>query len=403
MKIVQVNAVYRKSSTGRTCEELEKALVKRGHSVVTAYGNGSADSENAFRIGNNFDAKLHALLSRIVGLQGYFSRLATMKFLKYLKKYKPDIVHLRNLHSNYINIPMLLKYLGDTDVATVITLHDCFFYTGKCTHYLQEKCEKWQTRCNDCPRIKQDNKSWFFDFSSKMWKDKKKYFENIKKLAVVGVSDWTTEHAQKSFLKSAKVIKRIYNWIDLDLFKPHDTHALRAKLNLSQSFIIYCISQKWNEEKGLKVIRGIAELMPENWRIVMVGELPDGIQLDNKVLHMGVVSDTKLLADYYAMADAFVTPSVQETFGKTTAEALSCGTPVVAYRSLAAPELIGEDEECGFIVDENNPELYVDKLKTIEKIGKKGFETSCRARAEKNFDIEKNTEEYIALYESILN
>ena len=402
MKIVQINAVYKKSSTGRTCEELERELVKKGHLVVTAYGIGSTNTENSFRIGNKLDTKLHGLLSRVTGLQGYFSIIPTIKLIKYMKDYKPDIVHLRNLHSNYINIPMLLKYLGKNDIATVITLHDCFLYTGKCTYYFQEKCEKWQTGCGNCPRKGKDNKSWFFDFSLKMWNDKKKNFENIKRLAVVGVSDWTAEHAKKSILKSAKEIKRIYNWIDLDLFKPHEASELKEKLNLDDNFIILCIAQKWSNAKGVNVIKSLGEIMPENWRIVMIGELSEEIKLNEKVICMGTVSDTSILSDYYSMADVFVTPSVQETFGKTMAEALSCGTPVIAFRSLAAPEIIGEDDKCGYLVNENNPQLYLEKLKKIEENGKKEFAVNCRERSERYFDIEKNVEEYVKLYERLL-
>lgn len=402
MKIVQVNAVYKKSSTGRTCEELERELQKVGHEVITACGSKTQESKSVIRIGNDLDVKIHGILSRITGHQGYFSVMATKKFLRFLKAYKPDVVHLRNLHGNYINLPMLLKFLAKNDIATVITLHDCFFYTGKCTNYLKEKCDRWKTGCHNCPRKKLDNPSWFFDFSKRLWKQKKGYFEQIKRLAVVGVSEWTKEHAKESILKSAPIIKRVYNWIDLDLFKPHDVSELRKDMDLEDKFIIFCIAQKWTEEKGISVIKSIADNMPENWRIIMVGSVPQNISLDKKVIRMGVVSDTKTLSDYYTLADVFVTPSIQETFGKTTAEAISSGTPVVAFRSLAIPELIGDDGKCGYILDENNPKLYIDKIKSIESVGKKEFEVNCRARAEEYFDCKTNVREYEEIYKSLL-
>lgn len=49
---------------------------------------------------------------------------------------------------------------------------------------------------------------------------KKQLFDGIKRLAVVGVSDWVTEFVHDSILKQAFSVKRIYNWIDLDTFKP---------------------------------------------------------------------------------------------------------------------------------------------------------------------------------------
>lgn len=173
----------------------------------------------------------------------------------------------------------------------------------------------------------------FFDRSASMWKDRKRLFDNIPRLAVAGVSDWTANHAKESLLKSADMIKRVYNWIDLDLFKPHRTDMLRKKMGLEDKFVIFCISQRWSEQKGIDVIKELSELIPDGWRIVIAGALDKNIVLNDKCIKLGSISDTKLLSDCYAMADVFVSPSVQETFGKTMAEAMSCGTPVVAFES----------------------------------------------------------------------
>ena len=54
------------------------------------------------------------------------------------------------------------------------------------------------------------------------------------------------------------------------------------------------------------------------------------------------------MAEYYSVANVFVSPSVQETFGKTVAEAISCGTPVCVYNNTALPELAKEG--CGAVV-----------------------------------------------------
>ena len=100
------------------------------------------------------------------------SVLNTVSQIKELiKQYQPDVVHLHNLHANYVNVKRLLSFLGEQDIPTVITLHDCWFFTGKCTHYTSIKCNKWQTGCEKCPSLKKDIPSWFFDCTQKMWKD----------------------------------------------------------------------------------------------------------------------------------------------------------------------------------------------------------------------------------------
>ena len=65
----------------------------------------------------------------------------------------------------------------------------------------------------------------------------------------------------------------------------------------------------------------------------------------------------------------FINPSIQETFGKTTAESLASGTPVIAFNSCATPELLGDNNECGFLVNDNFASAYLDSLKELEQMG----------------------------------
>ena len=203
MKVVQINAVYSSGSTGRTTKELSKALTKNGIENLILSTSDCLD-ENHVKIGRKADNKLHAFFARVFGYDCHYSYFSTRKIMKTLKEFKPDVVHLRNLHANYVNLPKLLKYLSKNDIATVVSLHDCWFFTGKCTHYTQQKCYRWQDGCGNCPQLKKDIPSLFFDKTAKQLKEKKEGFLSIPRLAVVGVSDWITSEAKKSFLKNAK-------------------------------------------------------------------------------------------------------------------------------------------------------------------------------------------------------
>jgi glycosyltransferase involved in cell wall biosynthesis len=75
-------------------------------------------------------------------------------------------------------------------------------------------------------------------------------------------------------------------------------------------------------------------------------------------------------------------------------EAISCGTPVVAFRSGAIPEVV-EHETTGFIVD--SQEQMVDAVKRIDDISPE----TCRERAKLRFDASRMIDEYIKLYESL--
>lgn len=403
MRVLQINAVYEKSSTGRTTKELHESLQSRGIESYVACRDLATLKEHAYQIGNNCDWKVHAFLSRITGKQGYFSRNATKKLLQYMDSLKPDIIHLRNLHSNYIHLPTLLHYIAEHQIATVLTLHDCWFYTGKCMYYIESGCNRWLKGCGHCPALKNGNKSWFFDRSAAVLKDRAADFGAIEKLAVIGVSQWVTEDASKSILKNAKIIQCIYNWIDLELFYPHDDTAIRKEMRLTNKFVIFGIASGWSRQKGIDVFHELADILPDDCQIVLAGDASQIDVKNKKIKFLGTIMDVNQLSDLYAMADVFVNPSIQETFGKTTAEAMACGTPVVAYNGTATPELVGTDGTCGYLVDENKAELYKDKILKIKSKTKKTYTQAVRQRAEKLFSKEKNIEKYIDVYNRLIS
>ncbi|MGL9837143.1 hypothetical protein EB22_01366 [Enterococcus faecium] len=402
MKVLQINAVYEKFSTGRSTKELHEAMQSKGIESFVACPDLASLPENGYKIGNKLDWKLHALLSRITGKQGYFSRFATKGLLDYISEVKPDVIHLGNLHSNYINLPMLLKYIAEKDIATVLTLHDSWFYTGKCMYYIEFNCDRWEAHCGNCPALKAGNPSLFLDKTTEMLADKKKLFSAIRRLAVVGVSQWVTDDASRSILKDSSIVQCIYNWIDLERFHPRDCKELKKSMGIENKFVILGIAMIWNKLKGIGIFHELADILPDDCQIVLVGD-DSAVELKHaKIKYLGTVKDVDVLSKLYAMADVFVNPTIQETFGKTTAEAMACGTPVVAYNGTATPELVGSDGSCGFLIDENDARLYCDKILQIKMKSKSTFSKATRSRAERLFSKDKNIQMYFEIYERLL-
>lgn len=397
MKIVQINAVYHFSSTGRTTEDMHLFLQKEGIDSYVFCINEDKPGAGIFRMGNRLDHKAHAFLSRFTGLRAYFSKPATRQLVRHLDKIHPDIVVLRNLHTNFIHLPMIMTYLANNNIKTIWVLHDCWAYTGGCTHYTVIQCFRWQTECQNCP-WKGDNTSWFIDRSKKVFADRKMYFGAIKDLTIVGVSDWVTNEAKKSFLKdNAQRILRIYNWIDLDVFYPRDTADLKNKHSLSENdFVILGIAQIWSEDKGLSLFLEMARTFPQT-KVIMVGTL-DATLPDN-IIHVDAIDNTDLMAQYYSLADVLVNFSQQETFGKVAAEALACGTPVIANNNTANPEIVGD---CGFVISNNDKdECYVAIEKIMER-GKNAYSPQCVARAKALFAKGDRLNDYLNLFKQVL-
>ncbi len=401
MKILQINAVYRYASTGRTCEELHDYLKEHGIECVTAYGERKGDFEDTVYIGNRLDQKLHALFSRITGKIGYFSVCSTLAFLKYVDDYKPDIIQIRNIHSNFIHIPMLLSYCAKRNIPTIINLHDCFWFTGKCCHYTLDKCQKWKTECGHCRIYKKWNKVWFFDRTRKMLKDKERLFGSIPNLAVIGVAKWVVDEAKSGVVfKKASKIDCIYNWVDLSVFQPTSS-SIREDKQLQDKFVILCIASVLDDSKGLPDMIEVAKRLPQDTRMLLVGDVHTEEKLPENMILYGKTESKKELAQIYSCADVLLQLSMEETCSKVMIESISCGTPIVVYESTCGPELAADG--CGIVVNyDNGFDAVVDAVMTVKENGKNFYEENCRKKACEFFNLQTNGRKYIELYKSLI-
>ena len=140
-------------STGSICVDIATVLEQQGHECYIAYGQGTTTYKKSYKIGTVLENHIHNLGSRLLGKQGYFTKKGTQQLVQFIKQYNPDIIHLHNLHGNYLNLKVLFEYLINVQKPVVWTLHDCWAFTGKCAHYTDIQCFKWQTHCANCPQL----------------------------------------------------------------------------------------------------------------------------------------------------------------------------------------------------------------------------------------------------------
>ena len=402
MKIVQINATYGFGSTGHIVEDIHHYLQETHEESYVFWGSRCTDEGKAdphvIRVGNDVDHKIHALLRRIKNNQGWNSLHATKKMCKSIETISPDIVHLHNLHSNYINIPYLLKFLANAHIAVVVTLHDCWLFTGHCMHFLNYNCRNWKKNaCAKCPAV---HPKHVFQVQ-RQYQSKRQLFSQIVPLGIIGVSDWILSCSNVSLLGNASLQKRIYNWIDTSAFFPQNCgQSVREKYNLARDkAIVLGVSQGWSENKGLLEFRKIAEQLEEQAEVVLVGE-SNGNVSEGNVKFIGFTNSVEELAELYSAADVFVNPSRMETFGKVTAEALACGTPVVAYANTGTAELFTKDE--GILVSDGDVNSLIAGVRGILQAGKDVYTSKCRRRAENTFEKELLLSQYRRFYEDLL-
>lgn len=400
MKVVQVNAILGERSTGTIMANIQKCCQNNGIEAYVAYSIAGVPKEcvfNGFKIGNLFDEEIHALLSRFKGKQAYFSYIPTIHFLRYLDSIRPDIVHLHNLHNNYINLNLLLKYLAKRDIATVITMHDCWYFTGGCFHYTNAGCDKWQHGCGNCPKKMLDTPAYLCDASSQILQDRKKYLTSIPRLYLVGCSKWVADEARKSVLKDCD-IRYIYNGFDLDVFKPTSSELVK-KLEIEGKHILLGPASKWQSAVNKETLDYFIQTMPEDYVLVLFGANEHNKYISPNVLLYRYTSSREEMAQLYSMADVFVNCSREDTLSSLNLEAQACGTPVVTYDATGSMETV--NGKCGFAVETGNYRLLLNKVLVCALEGKAMLSSQCRRWITSQYNMDKNYQEYVNLYSSI--
>ncbi|MBQ4516639.1 MAG: glycosyltransferase [Clostridia bacterium] len=398
MKVLQINAVYGTGSTGVIMQDIHNLCLNEGIDSYAAYSHSPISKDDivgGYAIGSTIGKKIHALFARLNGMQGYFSRFSTYRFLSYVKKLNPDIVQLHNLHSNYIHLNMLLKFLAKENKKTVIILHDCWFYTGGCFHYTSSGCDKWLKSCGNCPKKKSHINSHFLDRSAKVLKDRKKYLSAIKDLTVVGVSDWIAEEAKKTFLQS-KCVLTIHNGVDMDVFKPTNSD-FKEKAGIKNKFVILGLASKFLSPINKETFEKVTASLAEDEVLLLLGCEEEQMQnLPERVLPMPFVTDRDMLCKIYSAADVFVNCTREESLSLVNVEAQACGTPTITYCNTGAKETV--DNICGFSVESGNADELIKKIQFVKEKGKNSLSDKCIEWVKMNFEKNKNYKSYLNIF-----
>ena len=396
-KLLQINITANWGSTGKIAEAIGVAAMAHGWESYIAFGRWCNPSQShLIKIGGRWDKYLHFAEQRILDNEGLCSRSATKKLIRQIEEIKPDVVQLHNIHDHYLNYRLLFEYLNQTDIKVVWTFHDCWAFTGHCFHFVTKKCMRWQTSCYDCP-LKNVYPKTLLDRSAKNYDLKKELFAGNKNLTIVPCSDWMAGFVKQSFLKD-KRIEVIKNGVDLSVFYPLERDANNNK------FSILAVSNVWNEDKGLGDIFKMRKLLPESYRITIVGLTSKQVDaLPVGIAGIERTQNVQELVRLYSDASVLINPTYADTFPTVNLEALACGTPVITYRTGGSPEAVSS--ETGWVVEQGDIETVALNVKSIVKMSKSEVlvqRKACRERAEQEFDKEKCFNRYLQLYNDLI-
>lgn len=416
-KLLQINPVLRTStSTGRIMKEIGELAMANGWESYVAYSKGRdglpGSTSIPVPVGNKASVAWHGLQTRILDRHGLGSVLATKRFIEDIRRIRPDIIHIHNIHGYFLNYRILFDFLSHSGIQVIWTVHDCWLYTGHCYHYMYAGCDRWKTGCGHCPQRGKFPRSLLADRSARNFRDKRDAFCSMPedRLTIVPVSDWMRSEMSESFLKDYR-FQVIHNGIDTDVFSPQPAleSEVRRCYGLGDRHVILGIASIWSEEKGLNDFVEMAAKLESDEVIVLVGmdrrQLDDVLSrcgrtaLGDRIVAVKRTADVHQLAGLYSTADVLVNPTWQDNYPTVNLEAISCGTPVVTYRTGGSIEAVAGDT--GFVVEQGDIEGLVDAVRRVETLGKAHFRDACRSRAVKEFRKEDRYAEYIELYERL--
>ncbi len=367
MKLLLINSVLGFGSTGRIVLDIAKEYEKNGYDVKAAYGQkrkvSKAIEEDVkkygVRIGSDMDVYSHVFYTRLTDKHGLASKRATRAFLEWAEEYNPDILWLHNIHGYYINYELLFQWIkGRPGMKVKWTLHDCWAFTGHCSHFTYVKCDKWKSSCHNCPQLDQYPKS-IIDNSEDNYTRKKTAFTGVTNMTIITPSYWLKDKVKESFLSEYSVEVK-YNTINTDVFKPTPS-TFRQDHHLFDKKIILGVASVWNERKGLDDFIKLSKMLDsEKYQIVLIGlndkQLKDIEKEKIKILGLPRTSSAIELAKIYTAADVFVNPTYEDTFPTVNMEAEACGTRVISYDTGGCKETILFEKSC--VIDPKVEKIY---------------------------------------------
>lgn len=191
--------------------------------------------------------------------------------------------------------------------------------------------------------------------------------------------------------KTLDYIATVYHGINLEQFTFRD--------DIGDYLLFF---GRMHPDKGPKEAIQIAKSF--GMKLIMAGIIQDQKYFDKEIaphisediIYLGSIGPARrnnLMRNAYCLLHPIY---FEEPFGLSVVESMACGTPVVAFNKGSMPELI-ESGRNGFIV--SNVEEAIEALGKISKIDRQ----CCRDIVEEKFSVERMVDDYIKVYQQIIN
>lgn len=348
----------------------------------------------------------------------FMSDMRSTRLHDALQKLDYDILHLHWVNQRFLDLSELKRL----NKPIVWTLHDSWPFCGICHYFLY--CTRYQSHCGDCPFLHSYKEK---DLAYKVFEKKIKAYQGLN-LHIVTPSKWLGDCAKQSALLGQFPITVIPNCLDTDVYRPlaeqeqgeyldvamQSNSALHELCYVTNNkavkpIILYgAMNAATDTRKGFASLLSALQILDNQGfdaNLVVFGarELDLPIQLEHiGVQFVGYISDTNILVTLYNLADVMVVPSIEEVFGQTASEALSCGTPVVCFKTTGIQEVVDHKINGYQAIFEDSNDLANGIRWCLENNQDGMLSKAAREKVMKEYTIERVGERYAELYRIVL-
>lgn len=376
-RLLIINSVCGTGSTGKIVARIAAEQESVGWEVRIGDGQYAPVPEGckkwAMPIGNAFERRIHQVLTRFLDWHAdrICSYFATRRFLRWAEEWKPDVLWIHNVHGYYLNYELLFKWIKrHPEMEVKWTLHDCWAFTGHCSHFLLTGCERWKAGCFGCPEKGEYPKSWGLSAARSNWERKRKAFCGVKRMTLITPSKWLADLTRESFLKEYPV-EVVHNTIDTSVFRPTPSDV-KGRLGIADKKLILGVASTWDRRKGLPDFYRLRGLLDDRYAIVLVGVTSRQIAaLPKGIIGIARTNSAKELAELYSAADWFINPTREDNYPTVNLEAVACGCRVLAYDVGGSRETVEGSKTSRLLTgDERTPLFIANHLTEFSRNGR---------------------------------
>lgn len=280
-----------------------------------------------------------------------------------------DVINPHWIQKGYISISELTR-LGQLGKYMIWHLQDMWAFTGGC-HY-SGACRGYLAGCGQCPYLKRPSP---MDLSARIHSKKAHLYKQIQ-FQISASSQWLQQEAQRSSLFQEKAVFHLPMGVNTEVYTPGNMKAARKTLGLPEggTIFLFAAMNANDHRKGFKELTQamfqLANKLPIDQRdqisLAILGRF-DSSQFSTLPFHLhtlGFRSDRNEIINAYRAANAFILPSLEDNLPNTVLEAMSCGTPVIAFDAGGVPEMV-DHEVNGLLAEVANSEALSTALKAF--------------------------------------